>query len=92
MKLSPSPRSKLFGRTQAEWSRLGVLGASGIDLNGFQMALNITHCLELQQLLLLDAGAEAGFGFNLNFVIPQGIDADVLDQAGVRSYRSRVGT
>ena len=42
------------------------------------MALDVTHCLELQQLLFLNANAETGVGFNQDFVKPQGVDADVF--------------
>ena len=48
------------------------------------MALDVTHRFELQQLLLLDANAETGVGFNQDFVKPQGVDADVFHQAGIR--------
>ena len=52
------------------------------------MALDVTHCLELEQLFLLDANAETGVGFDQDFVEPQRVDPDVFHQAGIRSdYR-----
>lgn len=55
------------------------------------MALDVTHRLELQQLLFLDADAEAGIGLDQNFVKPEGVDPDVFHQAGVCGDDRRVG-
>ena len=44
------------------------------------MVLDITNCLELQQLFLLDADSEAGVGFDQDFVKPQGVNPNVLHQ------------
>ena len=41
------------------------------------MSLDITHCLELQQLLFLDADAETGVGFDQNFVEAEGVNPNV---------------
>ena len=55
------------------------------------MVLNVTHRFELQKLLLLDANAEAGVGFDQDFVEPPGINSDVLHQASIRGDRCRIG-
>ena len=55
------------------------------------MALDVTHRLELQQLLFLDADAEAGIGLDQNFVKPEGVDPDVFHQAGICGDDRRVG-
>mgnify|MGYP001331811519 FL=1 len=55
------------------------------------MALDVTHRFELQQLLLLDANPEAGVGFDQDFVEPQGVDPDVLHQAGIGGDHRRIG-
>ena len=55
------------------------------------MALDVTHRLELQELLFLDADAEAGIGLDQNFVKPEGVDTDVFHQAGIGGDDRRVG-
>ena len=55
------------------------------------MVLNITHRLELQELLLLDTNTETGVGLDQDFVKPQGINSDVFYQTGIRGDRCRVG-
>jgi len=54
------------------------------------MALDVTHRLELQQLLFLDADAEACVGLDQNFVEPQGVDADIFHQAGPGGDHRRI--
>jgi len=54
------------------------------------MALDIANCLELQQLLLLDANTETGVGLDQNFVEPQGVDPDVLHQARITCDDRRI--
>ena len=56
------------------------------------MSLDITHSLELQQLLFLDADAETGVGFDQNFVEAKGINSNVLHQACIRSDQGWICT
>ena len=56
------------------------------------MSLDITHSLELQQLLFLDADAETGVGFDQNFVEAEGVNPNVLHQARIRGDDGRIRT
>ena len=55
------------------------------------MPLNVTHRLELQKLLFLDANAETGVRFNQDFVKPQRVDPDVFHEAGIKSDHRWIG-
>ena len=55
------------------------------------MILDVAHCLELQQLLFLDANAETGVGFDQDFVKPKGVNPDVFHQASIGGDHRWVG-
>ena len=82
---TPSQRLKRAGRIVAELPRSGRFGAGKIEIQRFQMGLDVTHSFELQQLFFLNANAEARISLDQNFIEAQGIDPDVFHQAGVRS-------
>ena len=55
------------------------------------MILDVAHCLELQQLLFLDANAETGVGFDQDFVKPKGVNPDVFHQASIGGDHRWIG-
>ena len=64
--------------------RSGGFGMRGLDVHGLQVALNIRNGAELEQIFFLDTDAEAGIGFDQDFVEPQGINPDIFHEPGVR--------
>ena len=51
--------------------RSGAFGMGNLDVEVLKMLKDVCNRPEFQQFLLLDSDAEAGVGFNQNFVEPE---------------------